>query len=127
MAKLNPTHVSSIAVIGIYVSDLQTAKAFYVNDLGLEDKGDMGPGCFLALGETTFYLEGGRNKNTVNLTLKDADITICFNVESVKQAYEEIEKRGIPIAMKYAEYGPEYAVFMIADPDGNIIEFAGMP
>ena len=127
MVNLNPTHVSSIAVIGIYVSDLQAAKAFYVDDLGLEDKGDMGPGCFLALGETSFYLEGGRNKNHKNQKLQDADITICFNVQSVKQAYDEIAKRDIPIAMKYTEYSPDYAVFMIADPDGNIIELTGTP
>jgi predicted enzyme related to lactoylglutathione lyase len=122
-----PSHVNAIAVIGIYVSDLPAAKKFYIDDLGLEDKGEMGPGCFLALGDTTFYLESGRKKNLENQKLEYADITICFNVASVKKAYEEIERREIPIAMKYTEYTPDYAVFMIADPDGNIIELAGEP
>lgn len=123
----NPAHVNSIAVIGIYVSDLEAAKKFYIGDLGLEDKGEMGPGYMLALGETSFYLEAGKNKNLGNRELKDADITICFTVASVKKAYDEIEQRDIQVAMKYAEYSPEYAVFMIADPDGNIIEIAGTP
>ena len=123
----NPMHVKNVAVIGIYVSDLQAAKQFYVNDMGLEEKGDMGPGCILGLGETTFYLEAGRNKNPENQKLKAADITICFEVESVKAAYAEVEKSNIRVAMVYTEYTPEYAVFMIADPDGNVIEFTGNP
>jgi predicted enzyme related to lactoylglutathione lyase len=117
--KPSPTHVNGIAVIGIYVSDLQEAKRFYVNDLGLEDQGEMGPGCMLALGDTTFYLEPGRNKNLKNQKLQDADVTICFSVESVKGAYEEIEKKDVQV-IDYTEYSPEYAVLIISDPDGNI-------
>jgi catechol 2,3-dioxygenase-like lactoylglutathione lyase family enzyme len=123
----HPTQVIGIAVIGIYVSDLERAKNFYVNHLGLEDKGEMGAGHMLALDEVSFYLEPGRNKNVLNRTRKDADITICFSVKSVKSAYDEIEKRDIQIVAEYAEYSPEYALFMIADPDGNIIEIAGNP
>ena len=124
---INPTHVTGIAVIGIYVSDLQQAKNFYVDELGLEDKGEMGPGCMLSQGDTSFYLEPGRNKNLSNQKLMDADITICFTVESVKKAYEEIGNKNIQVVMKYTEYAQDYAVFMIADPDGNIIELAGNP
>ena len=62
-----------------------------------------------------------------NQQLEDADMTICFTVESVKKAYEEFEKRQIQITMKYTEYSPEYGLFMISDPDGNIIEIAGKP
>lgn len=119
--------VKEIAVIGIYVSDMAEARKFYVDLLGLEEKGEMGPGYMLALGDTSFYLEPGREKNPGNLSLKEADTTICFGVDSVKEAYVEIEKGNIAVAMAYTEYSPEYAVFMIADPDGNIIEIAGMP
>jgi len=120
-------HVKDVAVIGIYVSELEAAVRFYVNDLGLEDKGSMGPGHMLALGNTSFYLEGGRSKNLVKQKMEEADIAICFGVESVKAAYDSVQKIEIQIVMKYIEYGPEYAVFMIADPDGNIIEIAGSP
>ncbi|MFX0095206.1 MAG: VOC family protein [Candidatus Hodarchaeota archaeon] len=125
--KSNPTQVKDIAIIGIYVSDLQEAKNFYVNALGLKEKGEMGPGCMLELGNVSFYLEPGRKKRLENQQLEDADITICFSVESVKKAYEEFKKRQIQITMKYTEYSPDYAVFMISDPDGNIIEIAGGP
>ena len=123
--ETNPNQLRSIAVIGIYVSDLQEAKNFYINDLGFNDKGDMGPGYMLELGEMSFYLEPGRKKRIENQKLKDADITVCFNVESVKKTYEEFEKRQIPIVMKYVEYSADYAMFMISDPDGNIFEIAG--
>ena len=119
--------VKDVAVIGIYVSDLGVAVDFYVIDLGLEDKGSMGPGHMLALGETSFYLEGGRSKNQTKQNLKDADTAICFGVDSVKNAYETMQKKKVQIVMKYVEYGPEYAVFLIADPDGHIIEIAGSP
>jgi predicted enzyme related to lactoylglutathione lyase len=125
--ETNPKQLRSIAVIGIYVSDLQKAKNFYINDLGFNDKGDMGSGCMLEVGEMSFYLEPGRKKRIENQQLKDADITVCFNVESVKKTCEEFEKRQIPIVSKYVEYSPEYAMFMISDPDGNIFEIAGNP
>jgi len=120
-------HVKDVAVIGIYVSDLEAAVSFYVNDLGLEDKGSMGPGHMLALGDSSFYLEGGRDKNANKQNLKEADTAVCFGVDSVKAAYEALQKKIVQIVMKYVEYGPEYAVFMIADPSGNIIEIAGSP
>ena len=123
----NPMHVSGIAVIGIYVCDLQAARKFYVEELGLEDKGDMGPGCILTLGESSFYLEDGREKNPENQKMDKADITICFDLDSVKLAYEAVLEKDILVVMAYKEYGPDYAVFMIADPDGNIIELAGKP
>jgi predicted enzyme related to lactoylglutathione lyase len=119
--------VNDLAVISIYVSNLKEAKGFYVGVLGLEDKGDMGPGCMLALGDSSFLLEPGGENNLENQSMKFANTVVCFGVESVKQAYEEIEKSGIPITMKYSEYSPEYAVFMISDPDGNIIEMVGIP
>ena len=126
---MGSTHslVNDIAVIGIYVSDLQVAKDFYVNDLGLVEVGEMGPGWMLKLGEIPFYLEDGREKNLDNIYLQNADITICFSAKSVKAAYEEIGKKNIAVVMEYIEYSPEYSVFMISDPDGNIIEIAGNP
>jgi predicted enzyme related to lactoylglutathione lyase len=126
MAK-NPIQVSNVAVISIYVSNLDRARSFYVDVLGLEDRGDMGPGCMLALSDTSFYLEPGRNPNPGNRALKAADVSICFDVDSVKAAFREAEKRELPIVMSYTEYSPEYAVFMLSDPDGNVTEFAGSP
>ncbi len=123
----NPIYVKDIATIGIYVSDLDRAKKFYVNGLGLKDKGDMGSGCMLELSGVSFYLEPGRKKRVGNQVLAYADITICFSVESVKDVYREVGKREIPIVMNYTEYSSDYAMFMISDPDGNIIEIAGKP
>ncbi len=120
-------HVQDVAVIGIYVSDLDASINFYVKVLGLEDKGGMGPGHMLALGDTSFYLEGGRSKNLTKQKMEAADMTVCFGVESVKTAYEAAQEKDVQIVTQYTEYGPEYAVFMIADPDGNIIEIAGSP
>ena len=122
-----PTHVKEIATIGIYVSNMEEAKDFYITILGLKDKGEMGPGYILELGGMSFYLEPGRKRNLVNQPLENANIIVCFSVESVKEAYEELQKQQIQITMKYTEYSSDYAMFMISDPDGNIIEFAGKP
>jgi hypothetical protein len=55
------------------------------------------------------------------------DIAICFEVECVKSAYEEVKKKNNQIGIKYVAYAPAYTVFMRANPDGNIIEFTGCP
>ena len=121
----NPTKATGIAVISIYVSDLQKALDFYVGVLGLEDKSEMRPGRILALGDSSFYLEPGREKTTPDT--KIANTQVCFKVESIKAAYEALVTMGVEMVVEYTEYSPDFAMFMAADPDGNVVEFAGRP
>ena len=52
--------VSGVNVVGIYVTDLDRALRFYLEQLGLVDEGEMGPGRMMRAGEAAIYLEPGR-------------------------------------------------------------------
>ncbi|HHH76050.1 MAG TPA: hypothetical protein ENL03_03380 [Phycisphaerae bacterium] len=51
----------------------------------------------------------------------------CFATDSVRQSYEALKASGVKILEEYQEYAPTFALFKIADPDGNMIEIAGNP
>ena len=54
--------VTGINVISIYVSDLDRAREFYCDKLGLRFTGQNGPGIMLTCGECAFYVEPGRTE-----------------------------------------------------------------
>ena len=126
----NETTVSAIVtgvnVISIYVSDLERAKDFYVNVLGLQKSGDMPPGILLSAGDSTVYLEGGRSPGGKPDT-ESPCMSVCFAADSVKKAYEALKTEGVVMVGDYQEMAPTFAMFQCADPDGNVIEFAGSP
>jgi catechol 2,3-dioxygenase-like lactoylglutathione lyase family enzyme len=53
--------ITGMNVIAIYVSDLERAKDFYVNTLGMAYREDMsgGKGIILMAADSMFYVEGG--------------------------------------------------------------------
>jgi hypothetical protein len=55
------------------------------------------------------------------------EITVCFNSESIKSAYEELQQQHLNFTMEYTEFAEDFAMFIVQDPDGNNIEFAGKP
>ena len=54
-------------------------------------------------------------------------MSFCLGVASVKGAAESLEAAGVTLVSAYQEFGPQFGMFRIADPDGNVIEFAGAP
>ena len=74
----------------------------------------------------TLYHEAGR-KNRGAESRGFSEFSPCFATASVKQAYELLKSAGVTIVEEYQEYAPTFALFKIADPDGNLIEFAGQP
>jgi len=118
--------VTGLNVIAVYVSDLDRAKAFYVDRLGFEVSEDHGPGVLLSAGDVTLYLEGGRAPDVAPPTTQP-EVSPCFAVESVRRAYENLKAAGVTVVTDYVKYAPTYALFRVADPDGNLIEFAGTP
>lgn len=122
---MSTINVKGLNVIAVYVSDLERAKNFYSNELGFVQTQELPPGLLLSAGDITIYLEAGRSaKNDI---LKVTEFSPCFETESVKGSYEALKESGVKIISGYEEYGPEFALFRIADPDGNLIEFAGKP
>ena len=118
--------ITHINVISIYVTDLETAKDFYISKLGFEDCENMAPGILLKSNYVTIYLEPGREPKN-DAPTRHCTTAPCFAIKHIKRSYEELKKLGVYILMDYTEYGPTYAMFSITDPDGNVLEFAGQP
>lgn len=123
MSKVN---VKSINTLTIYVTDLDKSKAFYTEQLGFEAGEEMSPGILLQSGDVTLYIEAGRKKRTSELK-EYSEFSPCFETDSVKQTYEVLKFSGVKVVEEYQEFAPTFALFKIADPDGNLIEFAGTP
>lgn len=126
MIGKNEPVVTGIQVVGIYATDLERARRFYVDLLGLKVKEEMPPGILLTAGDTTIYLEGGRSL-AVDPGLFAASTSICFGSRSIKAAYERLTAAGAHVVEPYTEFSPEFAMFQISDPDGLVVEFAGVP
>jgi len=118
--------VTGVQVVAIYVTDLERAKQFYMQQLGMTGGDEMPPGVLLKAGEDTIYLEGGRAPRDAE-PLKQVEVSVCLGVPSVKAAADALEAAGVSVVSAYHEFGPEFAMLRITDPDGNVIEFAGAP
>ena len=123
---MSTINVTGLQVISVFCSDLENSKNFYIDHLGFNNPQDMPPGILLYSGELTLYLEPGRQSRNPEL-LKFPEISPCFACDSVKEAYENLKNAGISIVSDYVEYEEQFAMFKIADPDGNLIELAGNP
>ncbi|SEO16890.1 hypothetical protein SAMN05216436_1417 [bacterium A37T11] len=92
--------------------DLDEAKAFYRDKLGLSIKFD-----FADKGMTAFKV--GENEPAIILsTQKTAKPAIWFKVDDVKQTYEELKARGIEFLSEPFEIMTGQAVEFL-DPSGN--------
>ncbi len=118
--------VNSVQVVAIYVSDLERALAFYRDTLGLQEGGEMAPGRLLQAGETTVYIEGGRVP-AEPAGLKHPACSVCFGAESLRAAWEHLQAKQVPVIEAFQQMGQDFAFFRVADPDGNVVEFAGKP
>ncbi len=123
MAKVK---VKSMNVLAVYVTDLEKAKAFYIEQLGFEECEEISPGILLRSGDVTLYMEEGRKEQKSELR-EFSEFSPCFDTDSVKQTYEVMKSSGVKIVEEYQEFAPTFAIFKIVDPDGNLIEFAGKP
>jgi catechol 2,3-dioxygenase-like lactoylglutathione lyase family enzyme len=119
-------HVKGLQVLCAYVSDLDRSAKFYTEILGFRQIGEMPPGLTLRSGDLTLYLEPGRQSRAAEPG-DYSEFSPCFETESVRSAYRILKDSGVSIYEDYREYSPEFALFKITDPDGNMIEFAGNP
>ena len=119
--------VTQLHVLAIYVSDLAGARDFYVTHFGFEDAGAMPPGLLLKGGGATLYLEAGRVTRAMDEDPPPGEICPCFGLESIKAGHDALVAAGLHVLMPYTEFASTFAMFAVADPDGNRLEFAGMP
>lgn len=118
--------VRDMNVLAVYVTDLEKAKSFYIEQLGFEECEEMSPGILVRSGNVTLYIEGGR-KEQKSEPRESSEFSPCFATDSVKQTYNILRSRGVKVVEEYQEFAPTFALFKIVDPDSNLIEFAGKP
>lgn len=124
--KMSKVKVRDMNVLAVYVNDFEKAKAFYIEQLGFEESEEVSPGILLQSGDVTLYMEGGRKKRESGLR-EYSEFSPCFSTDSVKETFEVLKASDVKIVEEYQEFAPTFALFKIADPDGNLIEIAGKP
>ena len=145
-------NINKMIHVGLTVSNLDESIKFYRDILGLEFKGQMtmeGSEADKLFGHKNAkarvaYLNGSQELNCPpielihfeNLPIKKQDTDlfttsaseICFAVEDIEKAYEDLKARGVkfisePQRFDFSEsgYGESIAVYF-KDPDGIILE-----
>ena len=123
---MTATRVKDLNVLAIYVTDMERSRVFYSKHLGFEMAGDMPPGILMKSGQVTLYIEASRKTKRTDSS-PTSEFSPCFATDSVKASHDALKAAGVTIVTPYQEFGPTFAFFRIADPDGNLIEFAGTP
>lgn len=116
----------------VFVSDLEVATAFYVGKLGFT--------VVFSYGEPPFYAQVARDAARLNLRRvsgpvfdsgfrsREADaLAATFTLDDAKPLVQEYQKAGVPFhqMLKTTPWGAR--TFIVQDPDGNLIAFAGPP
>ena len=120
---------NGLAVIAIYVDDLEPALAFYRDLLGFVVTGEMPPGRLLMLGDLQLYLEPGRAARSLEdaTALAGAETSMCLLCDGVLALRAHLEAAGARLVGEAMGDGDSFAMFRVADPAGNLIELAGKP
>ena len=112
----------------IFVTQMHRAMVFYTDNLGFEKQ--------FSFGEPPFYAQVARGDAFLNLRLVAKPIfdpnivreeellaaTIC--VESIKELFLEYQSSGIEFHQNLRTEPWGARTFIVADPDGNMIQFA---
>lgn len=114
---MKPTHLAQAAIT---VRDLDRAKTFYRDTLGLAHLFDAPPGLvFLQCGETRLMLSRPESAATAGSSI------LYYGVEDVDSAYEEMRARGVAFEeppRKIAEVdGKPIHLAICGDGEGNLL------
>lgn len=112
----------------VYVVDLDESIKFYTEVLGMKIERNLFDGVLLrATPDCIVYMEGGRNPHGVD-PATTACTCMCFSTsEGLRESYDKLVDAGVSIVTHYTEFSEYFHMFRIADPSGNVIEFAGRP
>jgi catechol 2,3-dioxygenase-like lactoylglutathione lyase family enzyme len=114
----------------LFVSDFETASAFYVHKLGFE--------VVLSYGEPPFWAQVARDGGRINLRKvrgpvfdsgfrsREPDaVSATLTVDDATPLFLEFEKAGVVFhqTLRTEPWGTR--TFIVQDPDGNLIAFAG--
>jgi catechol 2,3-dioxygenase-like lactoylglutathione lyase family enzyme len=114
----------------LFVSDLEGATAFYVHKLGFK--------VVLSYGEPPFYAQIARDGGRLNLRKvsgpvfdsgfrsREADaLSATLTLDDARPLFLEFQKAGVTFhqTLRTEPWGAR--TFIVQDPDGNLIAFAG--
>ena len=117
---MNPVHPSRVAQIAIIVRDLERAKRFYGDQLGLQWLFDAPPGLsFYQCGETRLMLTPPEGPETAGISI------VYYQVDDIETAHRTLADQGIAFERAphvIARLGANDLWLAICrDPDGNMV------
>jgi catechol 2,3-dioxygenase-like lactoylglutathione lyase family enzyme len=114
----------------LFVSDLEAARAFYVDKLGFK--------LVFSYGKPPFYAQVARDGGRLNLRQvsgpvfdngfrsREGDaISATLTLDDAKPLFLEFQKAGVAFHQKLRTEPWGARTFIVQDPDGNLIAFAG--
>jgi catechol 2,3-dioxygenase-like lactoylglutathione lyase family enzyme len=126
--------VGSSAIIAsephVFVSDLEAARAFYVNKLGFKVE--------FSYGEPPFFAQVARDGGRLNLRTvsgpvfdsgfhsREGDaVSATLTLDDAEPLFLEFQRAGVAFhqTLRTEPWGAR--TFIVQDPDGNLIAFAG--
>ena len=117
MPGIQPTRIAQIAIV---VRDLDRAKSFYRDRLGLTHLFDAPPGLsFFQCGEVRLMLTPPEGPETAGISI------VYYEVEDIEAAHRALEAGGVPFESAphfIAKLGDRDLWLAICrDPDGNMV------
>ncbi len=120
--------------IGLTVTDAEKTREFYTTILGLKERAPqplpIAPGAleyFTTAGSTTIKFWSPKGDRPLRTGAIGAALGIryfTFLVKDVDATYEALKARGVKVTSAPRDLTPTVRIMLIADPDGNTIEFA---
>ena len=116
--------LGEIGQIAITVKDLQKAKAFYKDVLGLTFLFDAGTMVFFQCGGVRLLL--GLPEGKVEDAPANAGMILYFKVADLKDTFEALKGAGVAVVSEPAMVArmPDHELWLAAfkDPEGNVLE-----
>lgn len=123
----NPTSITGLGFVIVYVDDFDAAFEFYSEVLGLEKTFEPdSDSCFFAIGAIQYGLLLRGGLKSAKASPKSARASFVLMVESARKMYQKLRLNGVemlhdePMDMGEGDYW-----FQFRDPAGNVLEVLG--